>query len=164
MIRRIHPGLMALALPLLACRPAGDAPADRAADLEAIRQLHAEHIDAALNKDVEAFMATVTDSFVLLPPDDPGAAGAEAVRDWVGAFFENATIQELEFTSMDFVVDGDWAAAHYRYDWTVAPTGEGEPMSDVGQGVYVYRRQPDGGWLIAYDVWNSDGTGPGGGE
>lgn len=72
---------MALALPLLACQPAGDAPADRAADLEALRQLDAELIDAALNKDVEALMATVTDSFVLLPPDDPGAAGAEAVRD-----------------------------------------------------------------------------------
>lgn len=158
---------------VLACGPAEERPAieeadaaqagsaeevaaQEASDLEALRELHEEHINAARNKDIEAFMATVTDAFVLLPPGDPGAAGAEAVREWIGAFFESGTIQELEFTSVDYTVDGDWAVAHYRYDWTIAPTS-GEPVNDVGQGLYVYRRQPDGSWLIAYDVWNSDG-------
>lgn len=161
MMRRIHPAMIALALPLLSCRSAESDPADQAADraedLEAIRQVHEEHMEAVYAKDVDRFMATVTDSFVLMPPNDPGADGAEEVREWSRAFYDNFTIEELEFTSMDYTIHGDWAAIHYRYDWTVVPTGEGQTIEDVGQGLYVYRRQSDGSWKLAYDIWNSDG-------
>lgn len=161
MMNRIILTVIALSLPLLGCQPAegnsADQAADRSADLEAIRQVHEEHMAAVYAKDVDRFMVTVMDSFILMPPDDPGAHGAEEVREWSRAFYDHYTIEKLDFTSMDYTIHGDWAAIHYHYDWRVVPTGEGEVIEDVGQGLYVYRRQPDGSWKLAYDIWNSDG-------
>lgn len=79
------------------------------------------------------------------------------MRRWFEGFFGSFTIDDLEFTSIDYEIHGDWAAGHYRYDWRVVPVAEGDTIEDVGQGLYVYRRQPDGSWLIAYDFWNGHG-------
>lgn len=156
-MRRLGPLAVCLLLPLLACQPADSGADTRAADLDAIRDLHDRHIEAALDEIVDAFLTTVTDSFVLAPPDNPGAAGADDVAQWFEGFFGAYSIEDIEFTSIDYEIHGDWAAGHYRYDWTVVPDAEGDTIADIGQGLYVYRRQPDGSWLIAYDFWNRDG-------
>jgi ketosteroid isomerase-like protein len=34
---------------------------------------------------------------------------------------------------------------------------------DAGKGLHVYRRQPNGSWKLALDIWNSDRPAPEGG-
>jgi ketosteroid isomerase-like protein len=125
-------------------------------DKEAVELLGRRHVDAALAKDVDAFMATVTDDCALMPPHDPGARGKEAVRRWAEGFFGHFTIQNLEFPSTTLEVDRDWAFKHYTYDWTVVPDSGGTPIRDRGNGMYVYQRLPDGTWRVAYDLWTSN--------
>jgi uncharacterized protein (TIGR02246 family) len=124
-------------------------------DREAVELLGQRHVDAALAKDVEAFLATFTDDCALLPPHDRGARGKEAVRQWADGFFNNFTIQSLEFPSTSLEVDRDWAFKHYTYDWTVVPDSGGAAIRDRGNGMYVYRRGADGSWRVAYDLWTS---------
>ena len=64
---------------------------------QAIDQVHEHHIEAALGEDVEAFLGTVTDDFLVMPPNDPGARGKEAVRTWFNATFGAFSIAELVF-------------------------------------------------------------------
>jgi len=47
----------------------------------AIEQVHERYIEAVLGEDVEAFLDTVTDDFVLMAPNEPGARGKGAVRE-----------------------------------------------------------------------------------
>ena len=124
-------------------------------DREAVELLGRRHVDAALAKDVNAFMDTVTDDIALMPPHDRGARGKEAVRQWAEGFFKHFTIQNLEFPSTTLEVDRDWAFKHYTYDWTVVPGSGGPPIRDRGNGMYVYQRLPNGSWRVAYDLWTS---------
>jgi len=38
----------------------------------------------------------------------------------------------------------------------VWPLEGGPVVQDRGKGLHVYRRQPDGSWKLAQDIWNSD--------
>lgn len=142
-------------LAAVACSDGRSASTTPAADRVAIDQLHERHVQAARQKDVEAFVATVTDDVVLMPPNDPGARGTAAVRTWFGNMFGAYTITGLEFPTTELHIDRDWAVKHYTYDWTVSPVAAGEPIRDRGNGLYVYRRQADGSWRVAYDIWTS---------
>ncbi|HEY4916756.1 MAG TPA: hypothetical protein VIH92_07585 [Solirubrobacteraceae bacterium] len=36
----------------------------------------------------------------------------------------------------------------------------GDPLRDSGKYITIYRRQPGDDWLMAHDIWNSDGPPP----
>ena len=50
----------------------------------------------------------------------------------------------------------DWAYERFSFSRTMTPTGGGEPTTARGKGIHVYRRQSDGSWKLARDLWNSD--------
>jgi uncharacterized protein (TIGR02246 family) len=122
---------------------------------EAIELLGQQHVDAALAKDVDAFLATITDDCLIAPPHDKAVRGKDAVRQWVEGFFDNITIQRLEFPSTLLEVDKDVAFKHYAFDWTVVPVSGGAPITDKGNGIYTYRRSADGSWKVSNDLWTS---------
>jgi ketosteroid isomerase-like protein len=53
-------------------------------------------------------------------------------------------------------VAGDWAIQRYAYQLTLTPKAGGQSMEERGKGIHIFRRQPDGSWLIVQDIWNSD--------
>ncbi len=140
---------------VLACAPAQDRDAALEEDRRALEELHELHVQAARAEDTEAFLATVTDDFALLPPNDPGARGKAAVGVWFENTFGAFSIAELDFLTTEFHIDHDWALMHYTYDWTLTPDAGGDPIRDLGDGMYAYRREADGSWKIAYDLWTS---------
>jgi ketosteroid isomerase-like protein len=97
----------------------------------------------------------VTDDFALIPPNDPGARGTDGIRTWFAGTFGAFSIAELEFPTTELHIGRDLAVRHYTYDWTLTPDAGGEPIRDLGDGLYVYERQTDGSWLISYDLWTS---------
>lgn len=48
----------------------------------------------------------------------------------------------------------EYASEHVRD----VPIDGGEALEDLCKGIIVYRRQADGGWKVARDIWNSDGS------
>ncbi len=136
--------LSIVALAGFACGPAQDREGTLQEDRQAIERLHERHVQAALDEDVEAFLATVTDDFGLMPPNDPGARGKPAVRSWFETTFDAFSIERLEFPTTELHIDRDWAFRHYTYDWAPVPDAGGDPIEDRGDGMYVYPRQADG--------------------
>ncbi len=122
---------------------------------QSIDQLNERHVQAARTEDVEAFLATVTDDFALMPPNNPGARGKEGVRTWFDNFFGAFSIESIEFPTIELVIDRNWAFQHYTYDWTVVPDAGGDSIRDKGDGMYIYHREGDGSWKIAHDIWTS---------
>ncbi len=123
---------------------------------QAIEQVHGRYIEAVLAEDVEAFLDTVTDDFVLMPPHEPSARGKVAVRAWFNATFGAYSTVKLEFPTAEITIDHDWAFKHYTFDWTLDPKAGGDQIRDRGNGLYIYHREDDGSWKIAYDIWNSN--------
>ncbi len=146
--------LVALTL-LAACQANPDPTLVEVTDIEAIESLHALRLEAATAIDLDAFMRFITDDAVMMPPDAPAIAGLEALR----AYWEEA-IQAFEFDvkkpSRSVTLIGDWAFEDYTYELTLTPRAGGQPFTESGKGMFVYRRGADGQWRIARDVWNHD--------
>lgn len=77
------------------------------------------------------------------------------MRAWFNATFSAFRIASLEFPETEVRIDRDWAIRHYTYDWTLEPRAGGESIRDRGNGLYVYHRESDGSWKVAYDIWTS---------
>jgi ketosteroid isomerase-like protein len=105
--------------------------------------------------DVEAHLAILTDDCIMMPPGDQAVVGHEAVRAWSEAFVAMFELSG-EYTGSEIVVVGDWAIENYTAALRITPRDGGEAAMETIKGIHVYRRQADGSWKIAQDVWNSD--------
>jgi uncharacterized protein (TIGR02246 family) len=65
----------------------------------------------------------------------------------------------LSFELIDVYGSGDISVAVGEYQLVVQPEGV-EPQRDRGKYIEVWRRQPDGSWLIADDIFNSSEPAP----
>jgi uncharacterized protein (TIGR02246 family) len=119
-------------------------------DEQAIRDVHAMWIDAVNAGDVVRLLALMADDVVFLN------SGREPVgRDGFPAGFSDAhqqsrirCISELE----EVVVVGEVAYTLCRDSLSVTSRAGGEAMDFAGHRITIYRKQPDGRWLLARDA------------
>jgi ketosteroid isomerase-like protein len=149
------------------CRPAPESvPADAgaaspapaplsAADLAAIRANDSAFGAASSAGDVDGVVATYATDASLLPPNAPAIKGADGIRGFWGGFMA-AYALKMELSETEIGGAGDLAYVVGRYRFTATPKAEGAALTDQGKFVEIYKRQPDGGWKYAVDIYNSD--------
>jgi len=137
-----------------ACAPAEPATATEQ-DVAAINQVREAEAAALMAADVEGSLAILTDDCRMLPPNEPMLTGVTAVRTWIEGFHEQFSA-DLEYTDSEITVTGDWAIERYAGRMTATPKAGGDAMAETLKGGHIYRRQADGGWKIAIDIWNGD--------
>ena len=88
-----------------------------------------------------------------MPPHHPAVHGRAAFERWIASF-----PRVLRMTLTVDEVDGRADLAYVRgtYAMTLHPDGAPSPVDDVGKYLEVRKRQPDGSWLLAADIFNSD--------
>ena len=121
---------------------------------------HDAYLTAINANDAELLMASVTDDIVLIAPNAPAMVGKETVASWVGGYFD-AVETNWQKTTLEFVVAGEWAFERYLYRSIDVPHGSREAATDIGNGINIYRRDDDGVWRVARDVWATSLTSPG---
>jgi uncharacterized protein (TIGR02246 family) len=125
-----------------------------AADRASIRRITSEILAAVNTSDPGRLLAVWADDGVLMPPDRPAVQGRDALeRHFREVFVERG----FSFSLGDVQLAGDVAFERLAYTASAWPAGGGQAMDDAGKGLHVYRRQPDGAWKLALDIWNSDG-------
>jgi len=119
-------------------------------DEQVIREVHATWIDAVNAGDLARLLALMADDVVFLVPGRPPVG-----RDGFPAGFSAAhqqsrihCVSELD----DVVVVGEVAYTLCRDSLSVTPRAGGEATELAGNRITVYRRQPDGRWLLARDA------------
>ena len=119
-------------------------------DEQAIRELHSTWIDAVNAGDLAGLLAMMADDVVFLNPGH-----APFGRDGFSAGFTAAhqrarirCVSELE----EVVVVGDVAYMRSRDSLSVIPRDGGEAAQFAGHRITIYRKQPDGRWLLARDA------------
>ena len=133
---------------------------DSAADQQNIGQVGDRELSAFSAGDIDGNLATLTQDVVMMPPNEQLLTGTAEVRSWLRRVHDQFTINS-RYTDSHIVVAGDWAIQRYTGVGTVTPKKGGRPIEERFKGIHVYRRQPDGTWLIAQDIWNSDVPPPG---
>ena len=119
-------------------------------DEHAIREVHATWIDAVNAGDLARLLGLMTDDVVLLNPGRApfGRDGFPAVFSSAHQEFRLRCISELE----EVVVAGDVAYTLCRDSLSVTPRAGGEATALAGHRITIYRKQPDGRWLLARDA------------
>jgi uncharacterized protein (TIGR02246 family) len=119
-------------------------------DEQAIRELHSTWIAAVNAGDLVCLLSLMAGDVVFLNPGQaplgrdgfsPGFSAAHQ-QAWVNC------VSELE----DVVVVGEVAYARAQDSLSVTPRAGGESMRLAGHRLTVYRKQPDGRWLLARDA------------
>ncbi len=116
----------------------------------AVRETHAAWIAAVNAGDLDRLLASMTDDASLLSPGE-----APIGRDGFAANF-TAAKERIRFRCAseieDVVVAGDVAYTQCRDSLSVTPHSGGDTVRYAGHRLTVYRRQPDGRWLLARDA------------
>ena len=121
-------------------------------DEAAIKSLHEEDwVQHVLARDIDSLVTLYADDVVVMAPNMPAIEGLEAFREFVQAF---PPITTMDMTVLHVEGKDDLAFVWGKTASTMEI--EGTTVSDSNNFVELLRKQPNGSWRIAYDIWNSD--------
>lgn len=148
-------------LPLLtvilaaACAPPPPPPPNLDAELAALRAVATAYNDAASAKDAAGVVALYDQDAVMLPPNLDIVNGLEGVKGYRFGFITTPGV-ELRFELLDAEVS---ASADMGWTLSLANITINRPDGTVGteliRDFHVWRKQADGSWKLAVDIWNS---------
>lgn len=123
---------------------------ERAALLEADRQW------AASTGDLDLFMSFWGPEPMAYPPGMPAVQGQEAIRKMFGGMAASPGFA-LSWTASkaDVAASGDVGYTTGTYEMTMGG------VKDSGKYVTVWKKQPEGTWKVAEDIFNSNLPPPG---
>ena len=132
------------------------APDTRAADEAAIRQADVAWSKLAEAKQMDAHNEYFLEDAVVLAPNEPMVAGKEAIRDMLGDMFAMPGFAlKWQPTKVDVSRSGDFGYSLGTYELSMNDP-KGRPMADRGKYLTVWKKQADGSWKVAVDMFNSD--------
>lgn len=144
---------------LLGCAPVQDTPLDtREADEAAIRAADIAWARTGETKDLDAQMRFYMDDPVpvMMPPNAPLASGKEAIRHALAAHYERPDFSVTwRPARVELARSGDLAYAIGVWESTMNDA-TGQPRADRGKYVEIWKKQADGAWKVAIDIFNSD--------
>jgi ketosteroid isomerase-like protein len=138
-------------LALTSCTPAGPTFTD--ADKAAIMEQRAAFTAAVNAADWDKAVAVYTDDAVAMAPNAPTSNGRLSIRD---GFASMPPMGDFKTTGEQFLPAGDQAVIRGGYVMNLMPPGAPAAIADTGKFVEVWRRQGDGSWKLAIDIWSSD--------
>lgn len=156
-----------LLLGAAACQPAAKdeaamgamaAPAALSAEDEAaLRAMDADWARAATAGDGNALAAFYTADAVVMPPNEPTIRGEAAKQYWID--FTNQFTAQVELATEVADGRGDLGFTSGTWRMTLTPKTTGaKPMPTLeGRYLGVVKKQADGSWKLAYDIWNVGG-------
>jgi uncharacterized protein (TIGR02246 family) len=155
-MRKRYPYAIASLLVVLAGCRSQPAPAPDPLRQEAeIRATDARWLAAAQAHDLERTVSFWSDDVYMMPPGGPPIVGKEALRRYIAGAF---AIPDFSIT---WVTDRVWVAKSGELAYAVGTdtirltTPEGRAVVERNKAVAVWRREPDGSWKCAVDIWNA---------
>ncbi len=133
-------------------------PADtRAADVQAVKDLEAAWWKDAATKDVDKFVSYYADDASVLMPHMPALTGKAAIRADIAHMMSDPNYS-LSFHAdrIEAARGGDMVYTQGTYRATMTDPKTGQPVTETGKNVAIYRKQPDGSWKCVVDMGNSD--------
>ena len=127
-------------------------PGLSAEDRAAIEQAADAYVAAMRDADWERVARSFSQDAVRIPPNEEPHQGRAAIESWLRG------IEELgNYELVRDQIDGADGIAYVRgsYAITLRPVGAPAPISDEGDFLEIWRKEPDGAWTIAEAMWNT---------
>jgi len=121
----------------------------------AIARFNEQYLKAINESNAELFAHLTDDGHIMIAPNRPPTQGKAAITAAMGSVFSSFRIEEA-WMPIETVVSGDLAYQRGTFTVAATPKAGGEPRRTHGNFLRIYRRQPDGSWLMTRDMFSSD--------
>ncbi len=138
-------------LALAACNAAP--PSLTEADRAAIKEVSDEFTRSFTAGDVPGMLKLYSDDATLMPTGVPAQKGRPAIEAFLLAL---PKVTEIVLTPEEIDGRGDLAFVRGTYRITMEIPGAPGPVTETGKYVEIWRKQADGKWLVAVNIFNSD--------
>ena len=101
--------------------------------------------------DVDRVLSLMADDAIFLAPERPPIRGRAAFERTLRQLLETHTIASTA-TVREVAVSGDLAFGWTDLAVTIAPRDGSPPTTRAGSALSIFRKQPDGRWLLVRDA------------
>ena len=110
---------------------------------------------AAEGRDFERVVSYWTDDAVVLGPGLPAVVGKDALREYVQGSMQIPGFR-ISWTTSDVTLSPDGKLAYmFSRNAVTMNAPDGTVVTTEGRAVTIWRRESDGEWRCAVDIWNS---------
>jgi uncharacterized protein (TIGR02246 family) len=141
--------LVLLALVVVSCTPRPNLEAERAAILTA----DSAWLAAARARNIDSTLSFWTTDARVIAPGQPPYIGREAIRKMLEGGFATPGFSVTWHTTEVVVASSGGAAHSFGTNTFTMPAASGRIDTLRGQGVVVWRKDPDGRWRAVVDTW-----------
>ncbi len=121
---------------------------------EAIQSISVKFVEAMNRGDAAGVASFYNEDAKLLAPNNPMVIGKQAIQEfWQGGM--EMGMRDLTLETMDLDYSGDLACDVGVYTFNTQPEG-GQILKDEGKYIEIWKKQADGSWKLAVDMFNSD--------
>jgi ketosteroid isomerase-like protein len=129
---------------------------DQAADAKQLTKLDEDWSKSAATKDAVKVAAFYAEDAIAYPPDEPLVSGrAAAQKVWTTYFAMPEFSISWKTTHAEVAASGDLGFTSGTYEDSFKGP-DGKTVKEAGKYVCVWKKQKDGAWKAAHDIWNSD--------
>ena len=121
---------------------------------QAVQDTNREWMEAVKRGDPASLAALYTEDATLLPPNSKAIRGRQGIEAFFKAGMQMG-ISEATLETVDVEYLGDVAYEVGAYTMKIEPEG-GQATADKGKYVVVWKRDGDGPWKLAVDMWNTN--------
>lgn len=128
------------------------------ADAAAVREVNQQYVDGWLKNDPELVLKVFAPDAVLIPQGSPPVKGLDAIRDFYWPKdAPHAQIVDFKITTDEVGGSADFAYARgaYSFSFQFLLKGMMIPKPNEGNYLMLFRRQPNGRWLVTHRMWAS---------
>jgi ketosteroid isomerase-like protein len=126
-------------------------PTARGADEKAVRDADAEWSKVAGAKDLDKTVSFYADDAMVLPPNEPMVTSKTGIRNLWKGFLDSLTDISWKTTHVEMAKSGDMGYLIGTYAMTMK-----DGTKDTGKYCEVWKKQADGKWKVAADMFSSD--------
>lgn len=124
---------------------------------QGIAATNEQFIQALRRGDAVGCAQVYPDDGIILPPNAPMRRGKEAIQEFWQVVIDMG-IRDASLETVELDQHGDTAIEIGQYTLRTQPAA-GQP-ADAGKYLVVWRRQPNGAWKWAWDMFSSDSPPP----
>ena len=121
-------------------------------DVSAVERAADAYVAAMNAEEWKLVAQSFAEDAVRIPPHEEPHRGRDQIEAWLGGIDE---LIAYELTRDALEGSDGIAYIRGRYAITLRPSGAPGPISDRGDFLEVWRREPDGVWRIAEAIWNT---------
>ena len=130
--------------------------AELSAEEAAIRSADEQWQEAAKAKDLDHFLSFYAEDAMVFPPNAPLVSGKDAIRSlWSGLMANPGFDLTWEPVKVEVANAGDQAWVQETFELQLQ-NPEGKVVQDRGKAILIWKKQLDGSWKGAAEIFNSD--------